>query len=192
MRPDWTQDSGAIFSPCRRYRYLLWYRIDAPLTRKPTPTNVLGFCLVNPSKADGKGKTDPTATKCIGFGSRLGADAVLIANPFAFVATEIADLWAAQIAGEDIVGPENAEALTALLTECRTVVAGWGPKPRVKRAANDFRLKAQLSGVQLHTVKLAKDGSPYHPLMAPYVTELLRWPPDSTPTDSRKEPADGG
>lgn len=52
-------DSGAIFSPCREYRYKLWRTWDA----SKLPLNVIGL---NPSTAD-ETKNDPTIRRCIQF-----------------------------------------------------------------------------------------------------------------------------
>src|SRR2546425_13227597 len=64
--------SGAAFSKCRRWRYLLWRRWDE---KRPSAN----FLMLNPSTAD-ETQLDPSCTRARrhpapwGFGGRLGAN----------------------------------------------------------------------------------------------------------------------
>ena len=56
--------SGATFSPCRRWRYLLWRQWDAA---KP----VANFLMLNPSTAD-EVKLDPTCSRARNYAEKWG------------------------------------------------------------------------------------------------------------------------
>ncbi|MDH4189091.1 MAG: DUF1643 domain-containing protein, partial [Betaproteobacteria bacterium] len=59
-----TSPSGASFSACRRWRYLLWRRWDAA---GPTAN----FLMLNPSTAD-EAVLDPTCTRARVYAERWG------------------------------------------------------------------------------------------------------------------------
>src|SRR4051812_31185099 len=65
---------GAIFSPCRRWRYRLWRRWD-PF--KP----YANFLMLNPSTAD-ELTLDPTCTRCVNYCRDLGYGALIVTNLF--------------------------------------------------------------------------------------------------------------
>ena len=69
-------EAGATFSPCRRWRYLLWRRWDAT---KP----VANFLMLNPSTAD-EVKLDPTCSRARDYAERWGYGALIVTNIFAF------------------------------------------------------------------------------------------------------------
>ena len=56
--------TGAVFSPCRRWRYLLWRRWDEKLP-------VANFLMLNPSTAD-EHKLDPTCARARDYAERWG------------------------------------------------------------------------------------------------------------------------
>lgn len=70
-------NTGAIFSPDRKYRYALWRIWDS----KP----LAGWYMLNPSVADEK-TDDPTIRKCCGFARRWGNGGILVLNLFNLVA----------------------------------------------------------------------------------------------------------
>ena len=151
MLPEFN-DSGALFSSCRQYRYLLWRRWDE---REP-----LVFICLNPSTADEQ-HNDPTNRRTIGFARDLGFGGMIMANLFAYRATQPADLFKAQ----DPVGPDNDQWLAELTNHGLTMIAGWG-----NHGHRPERL-AQLKGLQLQALKVNGSGAPAHPL---YLKKGLR------------------
>lgn len=131
-----TLDAGsasALFSPDRRYRYLLMRRVvpDELFTVRQAERAVL-FVMLNPSTAD-ESSDDPTIRRCIAFAKGWGYTHLLVANLFAWRATDAREL--ANV--EDPVGVDNDRVLEALahdpdrLTIAMTVAA-WGVHERLR------------------------------------------------------------
>ena len=97
--PVVTSASGATFSACRRWRYLLWRRWDES---KP----IANFLMLNPSTAD-EHQLDPSCTRARDFAERWGYGALIVTNLFAWRATDPADMKRA----EDPVGRSNNQAI---------------------------------------------------------------------------------
>jgi hypothetical protein len=88
-------ESSAVFSTCRRYRYVLrriWDRSTPPAM----------FVGLNPSTAD-EVKDDPTVRRCIGYAKRWGFGGLIMTNIFAFRSTDPNAL----VELDDPVGPRN-------------------------------------------------------------------------------------
>lgn len=146
-------DSGAIFSPCRRWRYLLWRRWDPELS-------VCNFIGLNPSTADEQAD-DPTIRRCIRFAADWGYGAVHMTNIFAFRATDPKVMMAA---GSNAVGPRNNEYLLHTARAAELVIAAWGVGGgHLDREGHVIRMCAQ-TRIDLHALALSKDGHPRHPL----------------------------
>src|ERR1041385_2740758 len=120
-------NSGAQFSPCRRWRYLLWRRWDAA---KP----VANFLMLNPSTAD-QLKLDPSCTRARLYAERWGYGSVVITNIFAWRATDPQDMKAAR----DPVGRGNDRAIVRAAREARLVVCAWGNHGAHLGRADDVR-----------------------------------------------------
>jgi len=105
---------GAVFSPCRSYRYLLWRTWD------PARPRLLVVGL-NPSTADAT-RLDPTSRRCVDFARRWGFGTLLLANVYAFRATRPRLLLTAS----DPVGKQNDAWLRHLAARADTVLAAWG------------------------------------------------------------------
>jgi hypothetical protein len=149
--------SSASLSACGRYRYTL--------TRRWAPGPLLVGCLVNPSTADGS-VDDPTVRKFIALAKLLGFAGILIVNLYAWRATDPANLVAAMRRGEDVVGPENDDAIVDAARAAGMVIAGWGPKPWAEdRARHVLRLLAPIA--DMHCLRRTANGSPEHPLFLP-------------------------
>src|SRR4051812_1134607 len=99
-QPSLLIDSGAIFSDCGKYRYLLW--------RKWSDGPTLNMLMLNPSKA-GEIDNDPTVARQITRAQMLGMGGLIVTNIFAYVATDPKDMKAAV----EPVGPENNMYLLA-------------------------------------------------------------------------------
>lgn len=153
---------GAVFSPCRAYRYVLWRR-----WAKGPP---LVFVGVNPSRADAT-DNDPTITRCIGFAHAFGYGALLMVNAYAYIATNPDALWTAP----DPVGPDNDYTLRQLRHRVGSVVvAAWGvncPRDRERQVL-------ELIGGPVFCLGKTKDGYPRHPLFVRGDAELISyWTP---------------
>jgi len=139
-------ESGATFSPCRRWRYLLWRRWDAA---KP----VANFLMLNPSTADEE-KLDPTCARARGYAERWGYGALVVTNIFAFRNTNPNQMKAAK----DPVGPGNDAAI---------VVCAWGNYGRYLDRSCHVKSLLSKSRIRLHALRVNANGEPAHPLYLP-------------------------
>ncbi len=160
MRP--TLPGSAIFGPqvsptgAPLYRYLLTRTLDG--TQDP-----LVIVMVNPSTADAE-RDDPTITRCMGFARRARARALIVANLYAYRATDV------RVLGQvpDPVGPENDAHLRSLAREHRHILVAWGAsaklparlRPRVAAVVDLLRG----DGATLGALAVCADGQPAHPL----------------------------
>ena len=85
-----------------------------------------------------------------------------MANLFGYRATDPGDM----LIQEDPVGPENDEWLVKLAKDAGIVIMAWGPPGR--HLGRDKAVMELLEdNVQLHYLRLTKDGYPGHPLYLP-------------------------
>jgi hypothetical protein len=159
---------GAIISPCGTYRYAL----GRELTTRLNPSTVM-WVMLNPSTADAK-EDDPTIRVCRGFSSMWGYDRFVVANLFAFRATDPGMLLHWYMHGRDIQGPRNTRWITRLANDADKVVIAWG------RNASDYpgradRVMEQLRGLgkTLYAIGFNADGTPMHPLMKSFKLPLV-------------------
>lgn len=157
VRPAWPTDSkvDAIFSPCAQYRYQLteiW---------NPAGPLVL-WVLMNPSVAC-KAFCDPTLRKTGNFARAWGYGGQLVWNVHAYRATHKKKL----LEVSDPVGPENDRHILAMAARAKTVVLAYGQPPKAlrQRAVQVVDMLAQHPA--LCHLRLAKDGTPMHPLYLP-------------------------
>jgi len=115
-----SSDSGARFSPCRRWRYLLWRRWDPA---RP----VANFLMLNPSTAD-EFKLDPSCTRARVYAERWGYGALIVTNIFGWRATDPDEMKAVR----DPVG--RGGATTAHTWVARLTSEKFSRKRRSKRA----------------------------------------------------------
>lgn len=184
-RPSWS----AIFTSDQRHRLTLRRPVRSGRSgrrRSHSPATVerleitrrhLVSCGINPSKADAF-RNDNTVSKEIGFAERWNCEWYVKVNVFAWRDTYLKDLWAAQRAGHDIVGPRNDDAIVAALSAVAmfggVALAAWGndvPPEREQR----LRELAATAGVTWMCLGKNKSGSPKHSLYPPYSTELVQW-----------------
>ncbi|MEQ8772008.1 MAG: DUF1643 domain-containing protein, partial [Erythrobacter sp.] len=104
----------AIISDCGAFRY----RLERELSMFGP---VGAFIMVNPSTADAE-NDDQTIRKVVGFASRFGWSRVIVANVFAYRATDIAELARAS----DPVGPDNSCHLREVMNDADEIVCAWG------------------------------------------------------------------
>jgi hypothetical protein len=160
-RPIAGSAAGAVFSPCRRWRYLLWRRWDAG---KPAAN----FLMLNPSTAD-EVKLDPTCARARDYAERWGYGALIVTNVFGWRATDPDDMKAA----EDPVGPGNDAAILRAARESAIVVCAWGNHgahmERSSRVVEMLREKK----IELHALRVNAGGEPAHPLYLPGALEPI-------------------
>jgi hypothetical protein len=144
--------SGALFSRCRRWRYLLWRRWgDGP---------VANFLMLNPSTAD-EFRLDPSCTRARNYAERWGYGAILITNIFGWRATDPEEMKSVK----DPVGRGNDRAILEAAKEAQIVVCAWGNHGAHRDRAREVR--ALLNGVPLHALRVNAHGQPAHPLYLP-------------------------
>ena len=156
--------SGAVFSRCRRWRYLLWRRWDGS---KP----VANFLMLNPSTAD-ELRLDPSCTRARNYAERWGFGGVLITNLFGWRATDPEDMKAAK----DPVGRGNDAAILRAAHQAALVVCAWGNHGEHRNRGREVLEALRRSRVKLHSLKINKtSGHPAHPLYLPGALEPVLW-----------------
>lgn len=164
--------TGAVFSPCRRWRYHLHRRwADGPAAV---------FLGMNPSTADEK-INDATIERFYrrirawereGLFERMGfyrPAAVEVVNVFAWRETDSRLLPGLIAAGTDIVGPENDGAIVSACAQASVVVCGWGlPGHRLLNRGPAVLQLLWRAGVTPYCLGINADGSPQHPLYIGY------------------------
>ena len=157
--PGMHGERGAVFSPCRRYRYVLWRQWSGSG----------GYALVvglNPSTADEQ-LDDPTVRRCIAFARDWGFGGLCLANLFAFCATSPAVL----IRATDPLGPDNDQWLQTCSAGAGLIVAAWGRRGGWR--GRDQAVRRLLP--RLHVLGLGKTASPLHPLYLPRSCRPRPW-----------------
>jgi len=150
--------SGAKFSRCRKWRYLLW--------RRWAHGPVVNFLMLNPSTAD-EVKLDPSCTRARLYAERWGFGALVVTNLFGWRATDPDDMKAAR----DPVGLDNDEAILKTASEADLVVCAWGNHgAHLERSKRVVELLGRRK-VPLHALRLNGSGEPAHPL---YLSASLR------------------
>jgi hypothetical protein len=158
-----TSDSGATFSSCRRWRYLLWRRWDA---ERP----VANFLMLNPSTAD-EHQLDPSCSRARDFAERWGYGALIVTNLFAWRATDPAEMKRA----EEPVGRSNNQAILRSARQSAVVVCAWGNHGAHLDRAAIVVGNLRGAGVPLHALRITAGGQPSHPLYLPARLQPSRW-----------------
>jgi hypothetical protein len=153
-------DSGAEFSRCRRWRYLLWRRWDK---RGP----IANFLMLNPSTAD-EVKLDPTCARARAYAEAWGYGALIVTNVFGWRSTDPAALKRVR----DPVGAGNDAAILRAASEADLVVCAWGNHGGDRGRRVEQLLRKE--NAKLHILKLTGSGQPGHPL---YLRKTLKAAP---------------
>jgi hypothetical protein len=156
-------ESGAEFSHCRRWRYLLWRRWDEA---KPAAN----FLMLNPSTAD-EVKLDPSCTRARVYAERWGFGALIVTNIFGWRATDPEAMKSVR----DPVGRGNDAAILRAAREAAVVVCAWGNHGAHRERGEQVVKALRLSKIQLHYLKMNGAGHPAHPLYLPGTLEPVRW-----------------
>jgi hypothetical protein len=156
--------AGAVFSRCRRWRYLLWRRWDES---RP----VANFLMLNPSTAD-EHKLDPSCTRARNYAGRWGFGAVVITNIFAWRATDPEEMKSVQ----NPVGRGNDAAIVKAAREAKLVVCAWGNHGAHLDRSDAVLALLHRTGIRLHALRVNGAGHPAHPLYLPASLTPTPWP----------------
>jgi hypothetical protein len=156
-------ESGAQFSPCRRWRYLLWRRWDE---NKPAAN----FLMLNPSTAD-ELKLDPSCTRAQCYAEKWGYGGLIVTNLFGWRATDPGEMKAVR----DPVGRGNDAAILRAAREAALVVCAWGNHgAHLERSVRVLRA-LRSSRISLNYLKINSSGEPAHPLYLRGSLQPSRW-----------------
>jgi hypothetical protein len=157
--------SGAIISPCGRFRYHLHRQWNAS-------GKTLLFVMLNPSTADAD-VDDKTIRRCIRFGERNGFAGIEVVNLFAYRATQPRDL---QRAGWP-VGPDNDDwirsAAEQALGRGGAVCLAWGAEAAKLERPQIVLPMLRRIGVKPVCLGVTRRGHPRHPLYLASDTPLV-------------------
>lgn len=156
-------DTGALFSPCRRWRYLLWRRWNRD-------REICAFIGLNPSTAD-ETEDDPTVRRCIRFAKDWGFGSLWMLNAYAFRAT---DPKVMKAQGVNALGPLNNEYIAQAAKHAFMVIAAWGADCDELRE-RDIKLSFEGMGKRLYCLGHTQGGHPKHPLYLRADTEPMAW-----------------
>jgi len=148
-------ESGALFSECRRWRYLLWRRWDAA---RP----VANFLMLNPSTAD-EWKLDPSCTRARLYAERWGYGALIVTNIFGWRATDPEEMKAVR----DPVGRGNDRAILRAARESEIVVCAWGNHGAHLGRSDAVRKLLAKARIDARVLRMNAGGEPAHPLYLP-------------------------
>lgn len=165
--------SSATISWCKKYRYTLHRDIPENAHLPLKPLLVIGL---NPSTA-AEIIEDNTSRKITGFGRLWGCTSFSMGNLFGYRTAYPTELWAAQAAGTDIIGPDNDRHLKDLIESHKggIILAAWGAAKKATKRAWEVSKMLPLFGTQC--LDINKDGSPEHPLYVGYNEPLKPWIP---------------
>ena len=163
---------SAIFSPCRRYRYVWRYAFSNSPSLIPRTMcgGIINFILLNPSTAD-ETKADPTITRCIRRGFKLDAREVIITNLFSWRATEPKHMIKAHARGVDVIGDDNDDWLIRCARAADMVVCGWGNHGKLIARSKQVRDMMTAHDIQPYQLLETGQGEPQHPLYVSYGIE---------------------
>lgn len=147
--------TGAAFSECWTWRYLLWRVWDHR-------RRALMIAGLNPSTADEE-TDDPTIRRCIDFGKRWGYGGLYMVNLFAFRATDPADMKRAA----DPIGPANDAVILRTVEASQGILAAWGTQGVFRERGDAVRRLLRKQGREVLTLGLTKNRQPTHPLYIP-------------------------
>ncbi len=158
---------GAVFSPDKRYRYVL--------TRKVGPSrHAVTFIMLNPSTAD-ETKDDGTITWCKRFAELEGYGKLWVTNLLPFRATKLDELFEA--------GPEpphvwkrNKKWVLKTAARAKMVMLAWGNNgARTDRAGKVLRA-LQRRRQKAHCLGITRREQPRHPRGVPHDRSPIPFP----------------
>ena len=138
------------------YRYCLERTWDLELPRTC-------WLMLNPSIADAE-TDDHTIRVCTAFTRAWGHGSLVVANLFAYRATDPKRLYTAA----DPIGPRNDEAILAAVSNADLVVAAWGNHGAFQGRSLHVRALLTQHGIRLTALRITKSGEPSHPGRLPH------------------------
>jgi hypothetical protein len=156
------EKTGAVFSPCKKYRYQLWrtWGDAAPAV----------FVMLNPSTAD-EIDNDPTVERCERRARAMGYGGLRVSNIFALRSTDPSALYTEA----DPVGPDNDAAILESVSGAGLVICAWGAHGNLNdRGPAVLRLLREAGAIP-HYLHLNRDGTPKHPLYVGYDVQPKAW-----------------
>jgi len=156
-KPKWPEDSKvtAIFSKCQKYRYQLREVWD------PDKPLVL-WLLMNPSVACVE-HSDPTLRRTGMFSRSWGYGGQLVGNILAYRSTDKMGL----LKVKDPIGPNNNQMILKMMGEAKTIILAYGQPPKKLQGRGKEVTELLKGHPNLCYLRLAKDGTPIHPLYLP-------------------------
>lgn len=153
----------AYISECGTFRYWLIREWDASL-------KYLCVIMLNPSTADHV-KDDHTIKKLIEFAKRFGYGGIVVLNLSAYRATKPADLVKAGWP----IGAENEFYVTRVVDGGCDVLCAWGSNAAGTLPELEMKALLKKLGAKTYALKINADGTPAHPLMLPYTSQLQEY-----------------
>lgn len=144
--------SGAIFSPCEKYRYLLWRNWDGNAKR-------VCWLLLNPSTAT-ELVLDPTLTRCKAYSQAWGYGGMTVCNAFAYRETN----RLAMLRHPEPIGPDNDRHIMSAADAADLVVVGWGNDGTHQGRGAAIMSMLASKGIVPKCLKITGNGQPGHPL----------------------------
>lgn len=132
--------------------------------------------MFNPSTADAN-VDDHTIRKCMGFASRWGYGSLSVINLFAYRSRYPDALRYV----DDPIGVENDASIERTLAKSHCLVCAWGcevhmaVKTRERVRTLLAQIHAKYPQLPIMALGLTKGGTPRHPLMLAYSTELVQY-----------------
>ena len=161
--------NGAEFSEDRRYRYRLWRKTTQVVTNR-----TLLCLMLNPSDADEK-ENDPTVTRCMVRATMLQCDKLEIANIFALVSKDPAELRKPGYSASDLIGERTNGVILAAALNASLVLCGGGNLGTLHGRGEEVRKMLENAGIQPNHLRLTNSGNPYHPLYVGYKYAPKPW-----------------
>lgn len=152
-------ESEAYFSPQEQYRYLLVRTFGCTPKHGAFKGGLVGFLMLNPSTAT-ELLFDPTVRRCFGYAVDWGFGGFMVANLFAFRATDPSEMKRSG----DAVGPLNDQAILEMAEECDLIICAWGTHGRFLGRDQEVKALLRPHADKVKALKLTKDGHPSHPL----------------------------
>lgn len=148
------QETSAVVSDCKTYRYLLRRVWDTKLPR-------FLIVMLNPSTADAE-KDDATIRSCTRLCNELGAGSYEVVNLFAFRATDPKKLYSNMF--QENVGPDNDVTIQAALSRCDLPIVAWGAHELAVNRGEQVNTIIRKKRPATFCFGVTKHGAPKHPL----------------------------
>ncbi len=150
-------DSGAIFSDCRKYRFILWRVWDKT-------KDYIMFIGLNPSSAN-EYKDDPTIKRVQKMAYNWGYGGVYMLNLYPYITPHPKNLIL-----NNKYFDANEKWINIVNEKCKDIVFAWGSFKEAKNKSD--RIISRYKGLAL---KINNDGSPRHPLYVNTNVELVKF-----------------